>query len=270
VIDPQMPHGIVNRAADNWRPLCAIAEAAGGDWPERARKAILASNPQTIEDASLIELLLGDIRDVFDKLRRDRVSSAEIIENLVEIVARPWVEFGKSGKPLTQNKLARLLKPLGIGPRVVRIGDQTPSGYDRQQFDEAFERYLPEKGASDLNTSTNADATGASEPFQTSTPVSPVEVRKSQKPNNDGLCCGVEVQKGGAGHAGDMGLSIRTLDEDADWAEEFHYRHRDEPDVDAQLAQALRERLRNKRDVRPADLEIEAARVMDRIFKRPQ
>jgi hypothetical protein len=65
-----------------------------------------------------------------------------------------------------------------------------------------------------------------------------------------------------------MGLSIRTLDEDADWVEEFHYRHRDQPDVEAQLAQALRERLRNKRDVRPADLEVEVARVMDRVFER--
>jgi hypothetical protein len=65
-----------------------------------------------------------------------------------------------------------------------------------------------------------------------------------------------------------MCLSARTLDEDADWVEEFYYRHRDEPDVDALLAQALRERLRNKRDVRPADLEVEAARVMDRVFNR--
>jgi putative DNA primase/helicase len=30
-----------DRAADNWRPLLAIADAAGGAWPERARKAAL-------------------------------------------------------------------------------------------------------------------------------------------------------------------------------------------------------------------------------------
>ena len=38
--DPDMPDGIFNRAADNWRPLLAIADAAGGDWPARARLAV--------------------------------------------------------------------------------------------------------------------------------------------------------------------------------------------------------------------------------------
>ena len=36
--DPEMP-GIHNREADNWAPLLAIADAAGGAWPERARAA---------------------------------------------------------------------------------------------------------------------------------------------------------------------------------------------------------------------------------------
>jgi len=30
---------LFNRAADNWRPLLAIADAAGGEWPARARRA---------------------------------------------------------------------------------------------------------------------------------------------------------------------------------------------------------------------------------------
>jgi putative DNA primase/helicase len=30
--DPAMPDGIINRAADNWRPLLAIADQAGGEW----------------------------------------------------------------------------------------------------------------------------------------------------------------------------------------------------------------------------------------------
>jgi Protein of unknown function (DUF3631) len=40
--DPQLPPGAFNRFADNWRPLAALAQAAGGDWPERVRDAILA------------------------------------------------------------------------------------------------------------------------------------------------------------------------------------------------------------------------------------
>src|SRR5271155_5015066 len=34
--------GLVNRAADNWRPLFAVADVAGGDWSKRARTAARA------------------------------------------------------------------------------------------------------------------------------------------------------------------------------------------------------------------------------------
>ena len=41
--DPEMP-GIHNREADNWAPLLAIADAAGGAWPERSRAAAAAGH----------------------------------------------------------------------------------------------------------------------------------------------------------------------------------------------------------------------------------
>ena len=41
-LDVAVPDGLNDRAADNWEPLLAIADRAGGDWPERARKAALA------------------------------------------------------------------------------------------------------------------------------------------------------------------------------------------------------------------------------------
>jgi hypothetical protein len=41
--DPDIPESIFNRAADNWAPLFAIAEVAGGDIAERARQAALAA-----------------------------------------------------------------------------------------------------------------------------------------------------------------------------------------------------------------------------------
>jgi Protein of unknown function (DUF3631) len=31
--DPEMPDGIINREADNWRPLLSVADEAGGEWP---------------------------------------------------------------------------------------------------------------------------------------------------------------------------------------------------------------------------------------------
>jgi putative DNA primase/helicase len=192
--DPKMPPGIINRAADNWRPLCAIADAVGGEWPERLRKAILAANPESAEGGLSIELLLGDVRDIFDKLGRNRISSEDLITNLVEITPRPWAEYGRSGKPLTPNKLASLLKPLAITPHLLRSGDDVFRGYERSQFDEAFARYLSEKGASNRHTATNADGMGTSGIFQTVTGDDDVTVRASQKTRNDRLCDGVTVR----------------------------------------------------------------------------
>ena len=37
--DPEIPEGVEGRAEDIWTPLLAVADAAGGDWPDRARAA---------------------------------------------------------------------------------------------------------------------------------------------------------------------------------------------------------------------------------------
>jgi hypothetical protein len=38
-VQPEMPEGVRLRAAQIWRPLLAVAEIAGGEWPERAAAA---------------------------------------------------------------------------------------------------------------------------------------------------------------------------------------------------------------------------------------
>src|SRR5262249_59833781 len=61
--DPEMR--LINRRADNWRGLLAIADEAGGEWPGRARKAAEASHNAEGDDASRLGLLLRGIRDAF-------------------------------------------------------------------------------------------------------------------------------------------------------------------------------------------------------------
>ena len=39
--EPEIPDGIEGRTQDIWTPLLAVADAAGGSWPERARAACL-------------------------------------------------------------------------------------------------------------------------------------------------------------------------------------------------------------------------------------
>jgi Protein of unknown function (DUF3631) len=144
-IDPAMPAGVLNRMADNWRPLLAIADAAGGDWPESARRACTAAVAET-DDQSVKTLLLSDIRAIFTERRTDRLPSADLVEALVAVEGHPWAEW--KGKALTKNGLARLLKQFPtadgrkIEPGSIRISDWAGKGYALVDFADAFSRYL--------------------------------------------------------------------------------------------------------------------------------
>ena len=64
--DPAVPTELNDRAADNWRPLLAIADQAGGPWPEKARRAALELSAVKAGEADTMRtLLLADIRGVF-------------------------------------------------------------------------------------------------------------------------------------------------------------------------------------------------------------
>jgi putative DNA primase/helicase len=199
-VDPRMPASVHSRVADNWRPLISIAEVAGDEWPKRAWEAAMQAAAST-EATSQIEILLSDIRDIFTKRAAnggdDQMASISLVAALVGTEGRPWAEMGKARKPLTQNGLAKRLKPLGIAPEVIRINDKTTArGYTLVQFTEAFDRYLGLEGVSNRNTVTNLDGMGTSCTFQTVTNEPDVTVGKCEKPNNDGLCYGVTVEKG--------------------------------------------------------------------------
>src|SRR5262249_2229740 len=62
-------------------------------------------------------------------------------------------------------------------------------------------------------------------------------------------------------------LDARVIPEIKEWAIAFVHRHWDAPDRDALLAQALGERLLNKYDVFPGDLEAAVEWVMDAVFR---
>ena len=139
--EPAVPAVLTGRRADNWRHLLAIAEAAGGDWPDRARRAAEALGAGETGDTAPI-MLLADIRAIFGERGVDRISSEDLASSLVTMVDRPWPEWGKAGKPITQRGIAKLLEPFKIKPDSVRIGSATPKGYQLEWFDDAFRRYL--------------------------------------------------------------------------------------------------------------------------------
>lgn len=88
---PSVPEALDDRAEEAWEPLLAIAELAGGHWPERASQAALElSASREGEDESLGTWLLRDIRTLFAYRGDDRVSSVDLAASLNELEESPW------------------------------------------------------------------------------------------------------------------------------------------------------------------------------------
>ncbi len=192
--DPKMPDGVVNRRADVWRPLLAIADAIGGEWPQKARLAA-AHFAGAGEDSSIRVQLLSDIRDIFARRNLDTLSSAEICDELTSLEARPWCEW-KKGRPITPAQLARQLSGFAIAPSTVRSGMSTFKGYKRSKFQDTFERYLPP--ISSRHTSQARDTAGYSD-FAA---VTETEVLRQENPENPSISAGCDVcrlESGGDG-----------------------------------------------------------------------
>jgi hypothetical protein len=229
----------------------------------------------------LIEILLGDIRDVFTKRKENKVEPAEEIPSnvlvgaMVAIEGHPWAELGRSRKPLTQNGLARRLKPLGIAPDLIGPKTDRIRGYVRSQFEEVFKRYLAPEGASQPFTRSQRDEMGTSGITQPFTVEPGCTVGKCEKSNNDGLVNGWTLGKeesqqnahteGGNGLA--EGLSQRTILDHARWyLEQADAQRQGGVDVDsAELDAGLRQVLAEQ--VLPEFVEVEFERVMAEVFR---
>lgn len=95
-------------------------------------------------------LLLAHIRDVFEQHGAlERITTATLLGRLVDRDDGPWgvwwgdaVEAAKLKGPAV--KLARLLKPYGIAPKVLRFEQGTERSYEGAAFVEPWALYCPE------------------------------------------------------------------------------------------------------------------------------
>ena len=136
---PQMPAGIADRDADVWEPLLAVADAAGGQWPQVARVAAVTFVTERLAGSpSLGVRLLADLRQVFGD--RDALSTRVILESLIGMEESPWGDL--KGKPLDPRKLSQLLRPYGVERTTFREGTTTSKGYTRESLHDPWLRYL--------------------------------------------------------------------------------------------------------------------------------
>jgi hypothetical protein len=198
--DPALPANAYNRLADNWRPLFAIAQLVGSDWPARAAAAYAALTSTEDADAQgLGTTLLTDIAALFTTEGTDRLTSASLAASLGALEGRPWPDFGKTGKPVTPNQLARLLKRFRIAPRTIKLPDgSTAKGYHLDDFTEAFDRFLSGSPDANRNPVTDSVNTGDSALSETSPREHGLRPENAIPANENGPGYGVTVQEAGA------------------------------------------------------------------------
>jgi uncharacterized protein DUF3631 len=148
--EPEMPGVLGDRQQELWLPLLAIADIAGGHWPEGARVAAVALSGEPVQDEGAA--LIRDIREVWMPRRAeeaqgtlippdnppDRMFSEDLLRSL-RLLEDPAFEGGYAA--MKQQDLARRLRPFGIAPKPMRIGRDTKRGYELEWFRDAFRRY---------------------------------------------------------------------------------------------------------------------------------
>ncbi|GGU40846.1 DUF3631 domain-containing protein [Nocardioides albus] len=134
---PDMP--VEDRAADTWEPLLAIADLAGGPWPDLAREACITltetrdANAQT----TLQTRLLTDCRAAFGDA--EALPTTVLLERLHADPEAPWATYQNNG--LTAMKLGFLLRDFDIRSDTIRFAGSQAKGYRRTTFADAWARY---------------------------------------------------------------------------------------------------------------------------------
>ena len=132
------PSALCNRLGDNWRPLFAIAEVAGGHWPQLAADAFAKLTIPAVDARSSTlhsHGLLQVIRNVFASTGRDRIQTHDLITALQTRSASNDPQLSTiTPQQITPMWLSHKLRPHGIIPRTIRTGSARAKGYCLADF----------------------------------------------------------------------------------------------------------------------------------------
>jgi hypothetical protein len=125
-------------------PLLALADVAGGPWPER----IAAARDEFVNGVAAepavppLAQFLTDIQTVWTD---DRLSSADLCGRLMALQGAKWgVIWLEVAVP---RELAAMLRGADIQPRKMRIDGKPVQGYDKRDFVPHWDAAVPEPQA---------------------------------------------------------------------------------------------------------------------------
>jgi hypothetical protein len=143
---PTMPEELSDRMQEGCEPLIAMADALGCGQEARAAVIELFSGERLDEQETMRVRLLADLKAIFEQFDADfgkrvrNVPSVQLIERLRAIEEAPWDGYYSRG--IEPRDLSSLLKHYGIQPRPIKFKSGTHKGYRRDDFADAWERYL--------------------------------------------------------------------------------------------------------------------------------
>jgi hypothetical protein len=113
--EPEAPSGIVDRRLSNWRPLLAVADAAGGEWPTKIRNVAVWVEAQKEQEGEL--RILSDCKEVWDlHFDLDFLPTQDLLRGLNEREDWPWAGWN-NGDGLKDTQLAAQLRMFGVCPK---------------------------------------------------------------------------------------------------------------------------------------------------------
>ena len=211
---PQTPEGLSDRAQDAWEPLLAIADLASGDWPDRARRAAVAlSGNRDVDEEEIGVRLLAALRSAFEESATNKITSQCFLDHLHAQADEPWADWSR-GNPISATKVAVLLRPFELKSKKIRIGDQTPRGYEWLDCEDAFLRYLPRDGGSRWNRWNNGSNKPKTAPSRSGTEAACSTLQNGQKPHEQADVPGVPLLGVNTGENGNP--SVPQSQEDSD------------------------------------------------------
>jgi hypothetical protein len=127
-----------DREANLWSPLFAIAAVAvPGRLAELKAIAIRLITDKAKLDCEVQAVqLLTDLRTIFASERIEQIPTTWLLSALHSSAESTW-------KKLSGPQLAHILRPFDIAPKQMWVAGRNVRGYLRQDFVDAFERYLP-------------------------------------------------------------------------------------------------------------------------------
>lgn len=117
---PDLPEGISDRTAQIWEPLLAIADVAGGEWPERCIRAALSMTKggnRNEPELTPGERIISDIERI--RFGAALLPTDQIIRRLYDIPDGPWRTLWPDSIG-ARRELAALLAQHGVTVRKMR------------------------------------------------------------------------------------------------------------------------------------------------------